>query len=83
MTGVVPGFGTGARVFMSGEIPAGGRMTPSLRCSLSLKDSPEPEVAVDPVVQGCEPGGQVGSGSIFSGIVELFCGAGRTGGCVD
>jgi hypothetical protein len=58
-------------------------MTPSLRSSLSLKVSPEPEAPVEPVAQGSDPCGHEASGAIFSGIVELFCGAGRTGGCVD
>ncbi len=44
MTGVVPGSGTGAGTFMSGVASTGGRMMPSLRCSLSLR--------VDPVSDG-------------------------------
>ncbi len=47
MTGVVPGFGTGAGVVISGSILAGGRITPSLASSLSLKVVPEPSVPVE------------------------------------
>ncbi len=47
MTGVVPGFGTGAGVVISGSILAGGRITPSVASSLSLKVVPEPSVPVE------------------------------------
>jgi hypothetical protein len=39
MTRVVPGSGTGAGFSMSGSMPAGGRMTPLLRFSLSVRSS--------------------------------------------
>lgn len=71
ITGVVPGFGTGAGADMSGAMPSGGRITPSLRLSFSLKVSPDP--AVEPVLDGS-------CGAIFSGIVELFWGVGKVGG---
>ena len=53
ITGVVPGFGTGAGTVMSGVAVAGGLITPSVRLSRSLRVSP-----VEPVVPR--------SGAIFS-----------------
>jgi hypothetical protein len=48
MTGVVPGFGAGAGTVMSGAISDGGRMTPPVLSSLSLRDwGDEPTVPVD------------------------------------
>lgn len=69
ITGVVPGLGAGARVVISGSMPLGGRMTPSVRSSLSLSVPPEP---VEPVLEGSD-------GATFSGIV--FWGAGIFGAC--
>jgi hypothetical protein len=66
MTGVVPGFGTGAGTVISGVAVDGGRITPSDFSSLSLK------VPVEPVEDGS-------LGSIFSAGILL--GAGMLGAC--
>jgi hypothetical protein len=64
MTGVVPGLGTGAGAVIFGSILAGGRMTPSVASSFSLRVAPEPTV---PVAEGS-------SGFIFSGMTWLVGG---------
>ena len=54
MTRVVPGFGTGGRTDISGAILAGGRITPSVRSSLSLSGAVERPT--EPVERGsCSP----------------------------
>ena len=45
MTRVVPGSGSGARTAISGAMLAGGRITPPLLSSFSLRDSLDPPMA--------------------------------------
>ena len=56
MTRVVPGSGSGARTVISGAMLAGGRITPPLLSSFSLRGS------LDPPMAPVERGSWVGSG---------------------
>ena len=69
VTRVVPGSGTGGRTDMSGLRRVGGRITPSIRPSWSLRLSPE---RVEPVERGSWRGS---GGVLLSGVGSLGTGS--------